>query len=254
MKHLVILTTALIAAASLLVASSCAELKLPNKDAMVNVFTARSQTLIEEPPPPDSVPILATAEMSDWSALCDHCHVGPHYSSYTILNWGHRDSCVSNKACSDCHAEKLHLTHIRGDKAACIDCHLAQGISIACGTCHDAQWHDQHTAHIRGFTGMHDMKPEWQGTDCLVCHGSNNWCLDCHGLPMPHPDDIDKTHPQLVRGQPEICARCHGTYSCYRCHYEHGIEITEETEIPEGPLIPGNTALREDSASPETEN
>jgi len=226
MKHLMGLLT-MLATAQLVWATGCAEIKLPNKDAMVDVFTARAETLIEEPPPPDTVPILATAEMTDWSPLCDHCHIGPRYSSHTILNWGHLESCVVGKACNDCHAEKLHLTHIRGKKSECIDCHLAQGTSITCETCHDEEWRDQHTAHIRGFTGMHDMKPEWQGTDCLVCHGSENWCIDCHGLPMPHPDDIDKTHPQLVKGQPEVCARCHGTYSCYRCHYEHGIEINE---------------------------
>lgn len=250
LRPLIVILVASIAAWT----SACAELKLPNKEAMVDVFTSRSQTLIDEPPAPSSVPILATAEMSDWRPLCDHCHVGPSYSSYSILEWGHRESCLAGKSCADCHAEQLHLTHIRGDKAECIDCHLERQVPITCGTCHDPQWHDEHTAHIRGFTGMHDMEPEWQGTDCLVCHGSERWCLDCHGLPMPHPEDIDKTHAQLVKGQPEICARCHGTHSCYRCHYEHGIEITEEIEVPPAPLIPGNIEHPEDTGNAETEN
>jgi hypothetical protein len=85
MRHLMILAAAL-SALSLSWATGCVEIRLPNKEAMVDVFTSRSETLIEEPPPPDSVPILATADVrlarpcdraASASATRIRCRVGP---------------------------------------------------------------------------------------------------------------------------------------------------------------------------------
>ena len=207
---------------------SCPRIDLPSEQAMVEVFIAESPARLIEPPAPDSVPLLATAELTDWATLCDECHVGPHYSSYTILNWGHLDSCVGELACTDCHAGELHRTDVRGDKGQCFDCHLARSVLVNCETCHIEGCRGSAAAHGPGFLGEHGAQTQWEGIDCLVCHGSQSWCMDCHGLPMPHPDDIIDSHPLLVQGQPETCANCHGSQSCIRCHLALGVVITPQ--------------------------
>lgn len=205
--------------------SACADLRLPSQEAMTAVFTVKAHAHIEEPPAPESVPVLVPSEQANWSTLCAQCHVGPHFSSYTILKWGHLDSCIGEMVCIDCHAEELHLTHVRGDKGRCIECHMERQVSIECRTCHDELWHDQHTAHLPGFTGMHDIAPEWLDSGCLACHGSQRWCSDCHGLEMPHPENIEELHPSLVRGQPDVCTNCHGELSCIQCHITNRIIV-----------------------------
>jgi hypothetical protein len=208
-----------------LLAAGCEDLRLPSEQEMTAVFTTHEPHRLQEPPPPESVPVLAPMELTDWHELCMQCHVGPHYTSNTILRWAHRDACVSELCCIDCHSERVHLTHVRGDKAMCIECHMNEQIPFQCETCHSETWRDQHSAHQPGFTGMHDVSAEWQDYDCSACHGSEKWCRDCHGLPMPHPADIEERHPELVRGQPDVCARCHGTHSCIHCHTRRGVEV-----------------------------
>ena len=205
--------------------AGCLEVKLPSEEAMSEVFAPRKTIKLTESPAPANIPILATSELADWHALCNQCHVGPRYSSYTVLNWGHRESCVQNMTCHDCHSRDLHRTDVRGDKARCIDCHMERSISIDCKTCHDAGWRDKHDPHPGPVGQTHVMAPDWQEIQCLKCHGSERWCTDCHGLPMPHPKDIVKIHPTLVEGKPDVCTNCHGTEACIRCHRKAGVKF-----------------------------
>ena len=213
------------AVASMLWGLGCAEFKLPSEQAMADVFAPKKNIRLVETPPPADIPILATGELASWRSLCDQCHVGPHYSSYTVLNWGHRESCIAGMTCHDCHAKELHRTDVRGDKAKCIECHLSQGISIDCKTCHDEGWRKQHDPHPGPPGQTHVMGPDWTEIVCLKCHGSERWCNDCHGLPMPHPENILEIHATIVAGKPDVCANCHGTQVCIRCHRESGVRI-----------------------------
>lgn len=210
--------------ALVLLGLGCAKIQLPSEQAMSDVFAPRKTIRIGEEPPPASIPLLPTSGEEDWRKLCETCHVGPHFSSYTVLHWGHRDSCVQNMKCRDCHSTQLHRPDVRGDKAKCIECHMDRGVSIACSTCHSTDWRDKHDPHPpHGQT--HVMGPDWQEIMCLKCHGSERWCTNCHGLTMPHPKNIVKVHPGLVQGRPEVCARCHGTESCTRCHRQAGVKF-----------------------------
>jgi nitrate/TMAO reductase-like tetraheme cytochrome c subunit len=60
---------------------------------------------------------------------------------------------------------------------------------------------------------------------CSTCH-QKQFCTDCHGVPMPHPDPKiwDQNHGAIGRANPAICQKCHG-YSdfCGNCH--HGTHI-----------------------------
>ena len=203
--------------------AGCAKFRLPSQREMERVFVSQSTTRFVEPKAPPAVPEVAVSEMSSWRELCNQCHVGPHYSSHTILNWGHRDSCIASMACVACHHEQLHRTDVRGDKAKCMECHLTRNEPVKCETCHVKGCATEHARHTPEFLGQHGKHTDWVGLKCTVCHGSERWCLNCHGLPMPHPADIIKIHPSLVQGQPEVCANCHGAHSCIRCHQALGV-------------------------------
>ena len=207
--------------------AACNKFELPDENEMMAVFTTDVREELIEPPAPDTVPVLAVSEMQDWRELCDQCHVGPHYSSHTILNWGHLDSCTGGMACTDCHAPELHRTHVRGDKGQCYDCHLNRQVGVTCETCHPPGCRSAHVSHDAGFLAQHGKQTDWQGMDCMTCHGSRNWCLACHGIEMPHPADYVTSHPQQVQGEPEVCNNCHGSQSCIRCHQALGITISQ---------------------------
>ena len=220
----------LLLALTAVLALGCSKLSLPTEQAMADVFAPRKSIRLKEPPPPPGVPLLETRELDNWRALCNQCHVGPHYSSFTILNWGHRDSCLKGMTCHNCHAKELHRPDVRGDKAKCIECHLNEHVSIDCKTCHSADWRDKHDPHPKPVGQTHVMGPDWKEIQCLKCHGSDRWCSDCHGLPMPHPKDIIKKHYELVKGNPEVCANCHGSQACIRCHRQAGVKIPKGKE------------------------
>jgi hypothetical protein len=210
--------------------SACTELKLPTEKEMTAVFTTDETERLIEPPPPDTIPTIALSEMQDWQELCDKCHVGPHYSSYTILEWGHLDSCLSGMSCTRCHSTELHKTHIRGDKGMCYDCHLDEGISVDCNTCHVEGCMAMHANHGPEFIAEHGQFDQWDGIDCMACHGSQSWCMDCHGIDMPHPENIIDIHQDLVQGRPDVCHNCHGSQSCTRCHLAFDVDLTVPIE------------------------
>lgn len=208
--------------------AACNKFQLPDEKEMMAVFTTDMREELIEPPAPESIPVLAVSELQDWHELCDQCHVGPNYSSHTILNWGHLESCVSSMACTECHAPELHRTDVRGNKGQCYDCHLRESVPTKCETCHPPGCRSAYAAHDAEFLGTHGKQPDWQGMDCMHCHGSKSWCMACHGIEMPHPEDYITTHPQLVQGEPEVCNNCHGSQSCLRCHEALGIKIVQQ--------------------------
>ncbi len=62
---------------------------------------------------------------------------------------------------------------------------------------------------------------------CETCH-AERFCVDCHGLEMPHPPDFQATHGELGRSEPAVCANCHAqgeaatsasTEFCNTCHH-----------------------------------
>jgi hypothetical protein len=60
--------------------------------------------------------------------------------------------------------------------------------------------------------------------ECNTCH-TEKFCSDCHGLPMPHPEDFLKNHGTLGKKDAKVCETCHGdaSVSCDACH--HGTSI-----------------------------
>lgn len=63
---------------------------------------------------------------------------------------------------------------------------------------------------------------------CSTCHRLDRFCVDCHGLEMPHPTGFDQGHGDRGRDSPDVCANCHGTAAgggtefCNNCHHKAG--------------------------------
>lgn len=205
---------------------SCINFKIPSTEEIEQVFAPEAEPENMQEVVPASVPKLDASDLGGWRLLCDECHVGPSYSSHRILHWGHRESCIEHATCLGCHGKELHRMDVRGNKKVCYDCHLSLDVPTQCSTCHAEEHVDLYTPHPPQFLGNHGDQKLVNGFECSQCHGSESWCLDCHGLPMPHPENIIEQHQEIVQGQPEVCTNCHGRMSCIRCHYERGIEIT----------------------------
>lgn len=60
--------------------------------------------------------------------------------------------------------------------------------------------------------------------ECYTCH-SEKFCVDCHGIEMPHPEDFKETHGDAGKKDPKVCANCHGDINvfCDECH--HGTSL-----------------------------
>lgn len=70
---------------------------------------------------------------------------------------------------------------------------------------------------------------------CSTCH-QRSFCIDCHGLPLPHPPKAiwDKQHAALGRAKPAVCAKCHGSLTtfCNECHHGTALKWQFDTNAP----------------------
>ncbi|UCG88169.1 MAG: hypothetical protein JSW71_06395, partial [Gemmatimonadota bacterium] len=174
----------------------CFNVRLPTTHEVEQIFVPDAEEAGEHDEILAAVPVIDSSELGGWRILCDECHIGPAYSSHTILNWGHLDVCLTGTSCLNCHGQDLHRMHVRGHKQLCYDCHLARGVSVKCRMCHTEEHVAAQEVHGPGFLGNHGTSTR-EGHDCMDCHGSQAWCLDCHGLEMPHPADIVEIHPDI---------------------------------------------------------
>ncbi len=71
-----------------------------------------------------------------------------------------------------------------------------------------------------------DMGYEQTVNTCFTCH-AKQFCTDCHGVEIPHPENFATDHGDAGRANPAACARCHarseaeaeGTNFCNACHH-----------------------------------
>ena len=202
--------------------AACVEMELPSNEEVEKLFSSDPHTAELHKPHPEGIPALDASELGGWRDLCDQCHVGPHYSSYSNLTWGHLDTCITPSGCLECHGNNLHRLDVRGSKSVCMECHYESGRILGCNDCHVADWYENHSPEGHSL----DTHGSWAMEDsahCASCHGTGRWCKACHGVEMPHPADILVTHPMLVRGEPELCSNCHGATPCETCHVERNI-------------------------------
>ena len=70
------------------------------------------------------------------------------------------------------------------------------------------------------------LSPSSEVHSCFTCH-KRSFCVDCHKLPMPHPESFAKNHGREGIENPAACGTCHarnaneaaGTNFCNACHH-----------------------------------
>lgn len=69
--------------------------------------------------------------------------------------------------------------------------------------------------------------------ECSTCH-SRSFCIDCHGVPMPHPPIFTKTHGAVGKKDPGVCVKCHGSAAtfCNECHHGKAMNLPYNTRRP----------------------
>ena len=163
------------------------------------------------------------------SAPCTSCHTEVMSGGVVAKNGLRIDhqACTSHTSCSACHSRSSHGSSTRIVRAPsmseCTACHLAQGASTACETCHegtlaadrtrDPVWVRTHGPDWESAHGLGDLRT------CTMCHASGD-CEKCHGAGVPHSADFGATHGNyaLETGK-DKCLTCHRTAAfCEGCH------------------------------------
>ena len=160
---------------------------------------------------------------------CDVCHVGSLPSGYekvpmTVqITPSQCAGCHGGKAfCSECH-EGLQMPHPKSWEKGHGEVVLDRGKSI-CVSCHlkeDKSFcidcHGVAMPHPGDWAARHDNAAAKDKKVCVKCHGRNS-CVECHGLAMPHPAGFGQSHASAFRASPGVCSKCHGSSFCIDCH------------------------------------
>jgi len=70
---------------------------------------------------------------------------------------------------------------------------------------------------------------------CSTCHVEDRFCMGCHGMEMPHPEEFKtETHPELVETKMDRCEYCHTAadpYFCDECHHGTASDWDFQTDV-----------------------
>lgn len=170
---------------------------------------------------------------------CVECHSGVAHGKSTRAATGvSMDACVKchnggkvSARCDLCHAAKLQTERIaRGVWAVTHgpDWQRMHGLGnlADCRICHPSdyckQCHGMSLPHPDSFPRTHGETALTQRAQCLKCHDEKAFCLACHGIPMPHPAGFLPAHSKVAKGFDDpACARCHPRDTCDACHLKH---------------------------------
>lgn len=192
------------------------------------------------------------------SEQCTQCHAMQNRNvtptSGIIIN--HEVHAEENIKCPECHnrvahredfeltlknpdgtPNKKHMNFMTMD--GCFRCHSQEPGGRApgdCYLCHPKNFSLKPGNHLApgfyekfgdssGHWKLYNQDPEY----CKTCH-SKQFCTNCHGVEMPHPDDFVKKHGPAGRKNPKVCANCHagsagaakGLRFCNECHHPDG--------------------------------
>lgn len=164
---------------------------------------------------------------------CDSCHANV-YTKTTVSNGIkiQHDACAPQKSssCLDCHSTVAHgeatIWPDQYDMIACLECHAQEGVSseAGCDFCHAGDYDAPAPTAGTAFKSTHGT--EWEQTHgmgdlktCTACHPSD-YCAQCHGKGVPHPDNFVMSHGPIARQDDSKCLECHTSQKlfCDRCH------------------------------------
>ncbi|MDH4140902.1 MAG: hypothetical protein OEV43_10085, partial [Coriobacteriia bacterium] len=128
--------------------------------------------------------------------------------------------------CAACHSAAIHGAASRWARQPvmedCIVCHRALKVSAECDTCHRGRAEEERL--VKGpWQVTHGVR--WQETHgmgtleyCSACH-PDDYCVSCHGIPMPHGVEFGRTHGILSVEPGVECTQCHPSREfCDECH------------------------------------
>jgi hypothetical protein len=163
--------------------------------------------------------------VSDAACLSCHTRVMTGILKGKGTRIAHR-SCAEGRQCVDCHGAESHGKAARWVRQPymddCVACHLEQKVTIQCDTCHVERstaeriargpWQVTHGPNWRKTHAMGDLQL------CVTCHPATK-CVQCHGVPLPHPTDFGRTHGALAAAPGAKCTDCHDRKGfCDACH------------------------------------
>ncbi len=174
-----------------------------------------------------------TARVSN--VACRSCHTDDTKTTTDKnIRMNHKAVDKGNYQCTDCHSTIAHGKAVPNPRFAsmdkCVDCHVGKNPGSGCSTCHTKNvdpldrtfkgpWQITHSQNWRKLHGMGNMKT------CRICH-SDDFCLRCHSVNMPHPDSWINTHGKVAIKSREGCLKCHQESLCKSCH---------QIDMPHGP-------------------
>ncbi len=161
---------------------------------------------------------------------CGTCHVnGVPANSPKLAMPLH----VTATQCRGCHQQKdfctkchngLEMPHPVGwtrKTHGTVVLDRGKGICASCHTKKDPTFcidcHGLPMPHPADWRTAHAPVGQSQPGKCVKCHGQDS-CMRCHGLQMPHPAGWLGTHPSVALSSPSLCSRCHSSSFCFACH------------------------------------
>lgn len=166
-------------------------------------------------------------------SVCERCH---DPSRKVTLRLGtlidHEEHAKRNGSCLSCHLWTAHpVPGVEREllmMERCFTCHGRAASDAAPGTCdvcHPETFELRPPTHgpSEWRTG-HGAPAMGRPAQCLMCH-DQRYCLDCHGVQMPHPEGWERGatgHGVVAAGRRATCARCHqqGADFCSMCHHK----------------------------------
>jgi len=149
----------------------------------------------------------------------------------------HSDVIEAGYACTSCHRALGHeeLASLKpavstSMMATCLVCHDGETAPAECDTCHVQQPSDAASGGGGGLTAL--------AVTCEGCHqaATEERCVACHGLVLPHPVEFMGQHAALSAADPDLCAGCHETArppaGC-GCHTEVNLHGTYTAWFPQ---------------------
>jgi hypothetical protein len=164
------------------------------------------------------------AGVPDGTCLSCHKAVMNRISTVNGVSFLH-SRCAKGRVCTDCHSTTAHGTAVKWASTPqmdqCLDCHSAAKVRGNCTTCHPArsvqdrmrtgEWVVTHGPNWKKTHGMGNWKT------CASCH-PDDFCVRCHGVPLPHGPDFIRFHPESAQKQRKYCEVCHKQAFCDDCH------------------------------------
>lgn len=213
---------------------------------------------------PDPVTIDSADGESIPDTVCFECHrADRQITPKPGILIDHREHARRNDSCVSCHIRTAHPLPTRGSSLTlmtqCYTCHGTPEQPTAsgeCTACHPEDFDPRPVSHETGkWSQQHGQVSLADTEQCDMCH-EQAYCDDCHGLPMPHPEnwlDPEQGHAVFSAESTQACAQCHkgGANLCTSCHHPafdsaKGSWLKQHPEAP----APGGSAMCVDCHSP----